>query len=50
MILLILLILLSIGGFLGFKWYENNKIQSQEGQLTGTIGIIPGLSPEEIQK
>ena len=50
LILLILLILLSIGGFLGFKWYENNKIQSQEGQLTGTIGTIPGLSPEELQK
>ena len=50
LILLILLILLSIGGFLGFKWYENNKIQSQEGQLTGTIGTIPGLSPEKLQK
>lgn len=50
LISLILLILLLIGGFLAFKWYDKNKIQSQEGQLTGTIGTIPGLSPEELQK
>ena len=50
LILFILLILLSICGFLGFKWYDNYKIQTQEGQLTGSIGAIPGLSPEELQK
>lgn len=50
LILLILLLLLSIGGFLGFKWYNGHKIQTQEGQLTGTIGTIPGLSTEELQK
>ncbi|XZM35292.1 hypothetical protein ACSXAY_17765 (plasmid) [Clostridium perfringens] len=50
LISLILLILLSIGGFLGFKLYYSYKIKTQEGQLTGTIGTIPGLSPEELQK
>ncbi|MDZ4994756.1 hypothetical protein GNF80_17645 [Clostridium perfringens] len=50
LIILILLLLLSIGGFLGFKWYNNYDIQTQEGQLTGTIGTIPGFSPEELQK
>lgn len=50
LILLILLILLSVVGFLGFKWYNNYKIQTQEGQLTGTVGTIPGYSPEELQK
>lgn len=50
LILLILLILLSIGSFLGVKWYNSYKIQTQEGQLTGTIGTIPGFSPEELQK
>lgn len=50
LIILILLLLLSISGFLGFKWYNAHNIQSQEGQLTGTIGTIPGFSPEELQK
>ena len=50
LIILFLLLLLSIGGFLGLKLYDKNKVQYQEGQLTGTIGTIPGLSPEELQK
>lgn len=49
LISIILLILCSIGGFLGFKWYESYKTKVQEGQLTGTIGTIPGFSPEELQ-
>lgn len=50
LISLLLLILLLIGGFFAFKWFDKYKVQSQEGQLTGTIGAIPGLSPEELQK
>ncbi|EDT14804.1 hypothetical protein ACSW8Q_16175 (plasmid) [Clostridium perfringens] len=50
LITLLLLILLLIGGFLTLKWYDNYKIQTQEGQLTGTVGTIPGLSNEELQK
>lgn len=50
LILLILLLLLSIGGFLGYKWYNTHSIETQEGQLTGTVGTIPGYSPEELQK
>ena len=49
LILLILLCLLSIIIFLGFKWYNYYEIQKQEGQLTGNVGAIPGLSPEELQ-
>lgn len=49
-ILIILLILFLICGFLVFRWYDNNKVQAQEGQLTGTIGTIPGLSTEELQR
>lgn len=50
LIIIILLILFSIGGFLVVKWYENYKTKIGEGQLTGTVGTIPGFSPEELQK
>lgn len=50
LIVVILLILISVGGFIGFKWYDYHKNQIKEGDLTGTIGTIPGYSPEELQK
>lgn len=46
----LILILILITGLIGFKWYSNYKNKNQKSQLTGTIGVIPGLSEEELQK